>query len=80
MEDITNKQLAKVRKDLDETIGVLVASMTMSSKMEDIEKVANYLSNGDVDFKDVVRFTKAVAEFHNKLRPILRKIERLENE
>lgn len=75
MEDITNKQLAKVRKDLDETIGVLVASMTMNSKLEDIEKVANYLSSGDVDFKDIVRYTKAFTEFHNKLRPILKKID-----
>ena len=45
------------------------------SKLEDIEKVANYLSSGDVDFKDGVRYTKAVTEFHNKLRPILKKID-----
>lgn len=76
MEDITNKQLAKVRKDLDKSLGVFVSVLTMEKKTDDIQKVADYMASGDFTYSDLVKYTKALDEFHRRLLPILKKIER----
>ena len=78
MEDVTNKTIKRLRKDVDEAIGLFMSTLTMQSKIDDITKVADYMNTPGVEYKYVVRFTKALNEFHAKLLPIVNKINEKE--
>ena len=75
MEDITEKNIKKIRKDLDNAIELFVGLTTMQKKVDDITKVAEYIVTSGREFDDIVKFNKAITEFHKRIQPILRKIE-----